>query len=69
MGKDTQKSPEHQANTQPSAEVRAINPGFELFGKHLIGRDPRQMRRDELRSLGYRPHSPLHALRQWRPAL
>jgi hypothetical protein len=49
---------------QPNAEVRPMKPGLEMDGKHPVGRDPRQMSRAELRALGHRPQSPLHAIRR-----
>ena len=38
-------------------------PGLELRGRHLVGQDPREMTREELREMGHEPMSPLQAIR------
>ena len=45
------------------AKAPPIKPGLELCGEHPVGRDPRQMTRDELQAAGHDPMSPLQALR------
>jgi hypothetical protein len=48
---------------QTSSEVRFLKAGLELRGKHPVGRDPREMTREELREMGHEPMSPLQAIR------
>src|SRR5215831_18606846 len=40
-----------------------MKPGLKLYKSHPVGRDPRQMTREELRKVGHEPMSPLPALR------
>jgi len=37
--------------------------GYEPDGEYLIGRDPREMTREELEAMGHEPMSPLEAIR------
>jgi hypothetical protein len=38
---------------------------MEIDGQYPIGRDPREMTREDLQALGHEPMSPLKALRLW----
>ena len=47
-----------------SAELEnAQRAGYEPDGDHLIGRDPREMMREELEAIGHEPMSPMEAIR------
>jgi hypothetical protein len=47
-----------------SAELEGARAaGYEPDGEHLIGRDPRAMSQDELRTMGHRAMSPMEAIR------
>jgi hypothetical protein len=48
---------------ESKAKAPPMKPGLELCGEHPVGRDPRQMTRDELQAAGHEPMSPLQALR------
>ena len=47
----------------PDDLVRARTAGYEPDGDHLIGRDPREMAREELEAMGHEPVSPVQAIR------
>src|SRR5215469_742304 len=47
----------------PDDLVRARTAGYEPDGDHLIGRDPREMMREELEAIGHEPMSPMEAIR------
>lgn len=63
--KNWNRAPDQAAEngTQPTAEARPLKPGLELRGKHPVGRDPRQVTREELTEMGHEPMSPLQASR------
>ena len=48
----------------PATELEhAHRAGYEPDGEYLIGRDPREMMREELEAMGHEPMSPMEAIR------
>src|SRR5215467_15439755 len=51
------------ASLSPVEMERARRAGYEADGEYLIGRDPREMMREELEAMGHEPMSPMEAIR------
>ena len=50
-------------NLSPGEMERARRAGYEPDGEYLVGRDPREMTRDELEAMGHVAMSPMEAIR------
>jgi len=51
------------ASLSPTELEHAHRAGYEPDGEYLIGRDPREMMREELEAMGHEPMSPMEAIR------
>ena len=51
------------ASLSPVEMEQARRAGYEPDGEYLIGRDPREMMREELEAMGHEPMSPMEAIR------